>query len=77
MSTPSTGSKTVEASTYDIGFGVFATRPGDLHLVVGTLPVLAAEFLQNHGYHMLIGRDVLAQCILTYNGADGYFLLAY
>jgi hypothetical protein len=38
--------------------------------------VIAAE-LSTQGIHALIGRDVLQDCILIYNGASGDFTLAF
>jgi len=74
--TPSTEGISVKASTYDVQFGIYAIRPGDPHFVSETVQV-ASAVLANQGIHALIGRDILASCVLIYNGADGYFTLAY
>jgi hypothetical protein len=46
-------------------------------LVVNNLPVICAELVLQQGFHALVGRDILAQCLLEYNGATGLFTLAY
>ena len=38
---------------------------------------MESKLFNQQGFHALIGRDVLAGCILTYNGAIGLFMLAY
>jgi hypothetical protein len=40
------------------------------------VPVIAAD-LAIQGIHALIGRDVLQDCILIYNGTVGEFTLAF
>lgn len=46
-------------------------------LLFPILPVICAELLDAQGFHALIGRDVLRQCIFSYNGTIGHFTLAY
>jgi len=40
------------------------------------IPVICAELLQAQGFHLLIGRDV-QECLLSYDGRNGLFTLAY
>jgi hypothetical protein len=75
--TPSTGRTPQRAFTYDVQVGIFAGRPGDLHFISDTVQVMASDLYVGQEIHMLIGRDILARCILNYNGADGIFTLAY
>jgi len=42
-----------------------------------TIPVVATDLLVQHGFHALIGRDVLGECVLVYNGSMGLFTLAF
>jgi hypothetical protein len=35
------------------------------------------ELFESAGVDALIGRDILAMCILTYNGDTGQFTLAF
>jgi len=75
MLTPSTGQTPVDADTYDVAILV----PNGAHsgLIVHNMPVCASELFLAQGYHALLGRDVLQQCVLTYNGSIGLFTLAY
>ena len=75
--TPSTGRIPQKTFTYDVCIGIFAGRPGDLHFVSSTVQVTAADLYAGQGIHMLIGRDILANCIFSYNGADAIFTFAY
>jgi hypothetical protein len=73
--TPSTQGVPVLADTYDVCIGIFAARAGDLHFISETVQVTAS--ILSNGVHALIGTDILKQCILTYNGADDCFTLAW
>ncbi len=74
--TPSTQGNAVKSDTYDVQIGIYAGRPGDLHFISDTIQV-TAPVLAPQGIQALIGRDILSSCILTYNGADGFYFLAY
>jgi hypothetical protein len=75
--TPSTGHIPQKTSTYDVQIGIFAGRPGDPHYLSAPIEVMASDLFAGQGIHVLIGRDILANCILQYNGADEIFTLAY
>ena len=77
VNTPSTGSQPHEADQYDISLVVPGAVPTHLPLTIGNLPVICADLLQQQGFHVLIGRDVLALCILVYNSQVGLFTLGY
>jgi hypothetical protein len=77
VNTPSTGSQPMVADQYDVSLTVPAAAVHQVPLYVNTLPVICAEILASQGFHALIGRDVLAQCVLSYNGSIGWFTLAY
>lgn len=77
VNTPSTGSQPMVADQYDVSLIVPAATVHQAPLYVNTLPVICAEILASQGFHALIGRDVLAQCVLSYNGSMGWFTLAY
>jgi hypothetical protein len=76
INTPSTGSQPVDADQYDVSLIVPAAL-NQAPLSVGTLPVISAELLSSQGFHALIGRDILANCIFSYIGNMGLFSLAY
>ena len=66
----------ISVPTYDVCIGIYATRQGDLHFISETVQVTATN-LTGRGFRALIGTDILQKCILHYNGADGFFSLAY
>jgi hypothetical protein len=74
--TPTTGAVPARTPTYDVRIGILAGRPGDLHFISETIQVTSTE-LSSQGFLVLIGRDILANCILYFNGADGVFSLCY
>jgi hypothetical protein len=61
---------------YDVLFAIPVGSNGTPFLRP-TLAVMECDLLQSQGFHALIGRDVLSECLLTFNGAAGYFTLAY
>lgn len=77
VNTPSTGNTPHTADLYDVSVFVPGSDPGQRALVVANIPVMCSELLQSQGFHALIGRDVLADCLLNYNGDEGTFTLAY
>lgn len=73
--TPSTGNMPVDADTYDAGISI--PNGPQAALVIHNMPVVASELFAAQGFHVLLGRDILQQCVLTYNGAIGLFTFAY
>ena len=73
--TPSTGAVPVQQLQYDVS--VIIPNGSGLPLVIPSMPVLESELLLGQGFHVLVGRDVLSRCILTYNGSANLFMLAY
>ena len=71
--TPSTGETPYSCNQYDVG--IVLIHPS-LQLVIGEQPVIAPS-LPLQGIHALIGRDVLARCLLVYDGANNQFVLAF
>jgi hypothetical protein len=72
--TPSTGKTPCDMFSYDCGFhvpfpnGTFWSRP----LWVAT----GAELLQQQGFSVLLGRDLLAEGIFIYDGKHNTFTLS-
>lgn len=77
VNTPSTGSQPHVADQYDVSLFVPGSLPTHVPLTINTIPVICAELLQQQGFHALIGRDILSQCVLIYLGAVGAFTLAF
>jgi hypothetical protein len=75
VNTPTTGATPQPVDLYDVGF-VIPGPAGGSHLFSQTLPVMASELLAAQGFHALIGRDILSQCVFVYNGS-GFFTLSY
>jgi hypothetical protein len=76
MNTPSTGATPVSVDTYDVSLTIFAATP-HAPLMLHTIPVSSSELLAAQGFHALIGRDILKNCLLTYDGQGGLFSLAF
>jgi hypothetical protein len=79
--TPSTGSTRFNVNQYDVSVWfpqaptLIQTQavPHPVHL---TLPVAETDF-SAHGFHVLIGRDILSRGVFIYNGLCGRFTLAF
>jgi hypothetical protein len=77
IKTPSTGNNPVSCDQYDVSIFVPPASQSQIPLFIGTLPVVCTELLASQGFHVLVGRDVLAQCIFIYNGSMNWFTLSY
>jgi hypothetical protein len=78
--TASTGSNPIQVNEYDVSVWFEQPpTPGQIyptrHAVHLTLAVTEGEFSSN-GFDVLIGRDVLSQGVLIYNGLLGLFSIA-
>jgi hypothetical protein len=74
MTTPSTGTTPHIADQYDVALLIpHATLTPLVRL---TIAVASVELLAQ-GFHVLIGRDILKDCVLVYNGTEDLFILAY
>lgn len=76
--TPSTGGIAVEADQYDVCI-IIPAFANQAPLILSNLPVICMPLIASMGpnVHALIGRDILAQCLLGYNGNAELFTLAY
>ncbi len=77
MNTPTTGAMPATAEQYDASILIPGATTTHEPLEIPTLVVMAAELLVPQGFHALIGRDILAECVLLYNGTMEQFTLAY
>lgn len=75
MSTPSTGTTPHIADQYDVSLIIPCQNKPPL--VQQTVGVACVQLLAPQGFHALIGRDLLRQCVLTYDGTRGFFIIAY
>jgi predicted aspartyl protease len=74
--TPSTGGAAHLAEQYDVSLIIPGAGTHHVPLVISAVPVMAAN-LSLQGVDALIGRDVLRECILIYNGSSGTFTIAF
>lgn len=74
LTTATTGTSPVWTDTYDISLSFRA--PQRRPTTITELRVAATDFT-NHGFQVLLGRDILAQCLLVYDGRLGCFMLSY
>ena len=75
VNSATTGATPANCDQYDVCLVISSTISSPLIrgvMPVGTLPLLASV-----GLHALIGRDVLGECLLVYDGRGGSFSLAY
>lgn len=75
--TPSSGSNPDQHDQFDIGLLIPGSDRSHLPLHLDAVSVVAAELLANQGFEVLIGRDILSDCILIYNGPVGVFTMAF
>lgn len=76
ISTPSTQGVPASFDTFDVLL-LIPGADGATPLVFQTIPLVALPSFAGPNYQGLIGRDVLASCILHYNGVTNLFELAY
>lgn len=75
MHTASSGGVPVNCKTYDVALYI----PGmgsTVGYFVEAIPVVESDF-SAHSFKGLLGRDVLANCVLTYIGQSNAFILSY
>lgn len=75
MITPSTGPDPILVDQYDIGVTIYSAKES-VPLRIDALPVCGTPLI-NQGFHALIGRDILGQCLLFYNGATRQYSLSF
>jgi hypothetical protein len=76
MHTPSTAGVPMSADTYDVGI-VIPSTPTSIPFLRPNMQVSATDLLASQGFHALIGRDILSQCFVTYNGSMQLLTIAY
>lgn len=75
LNTPSTGSEPHTANVYDVSLAIpGATSPP---LFLHTIAIAETELLAKQGFHALIGRDVLENCVFHYNGPVKILTVSY
>ena len=72
--TPSTGDVPHETRSYDVRLIIPATPAS---WVLHALPIIESSLKQKQGFEVLLGRDVLSECLLHYDGRSKIFSLAF
>jgi hypothetical protein len=72
--TPSTGDQPAMAYIYDVSIWLVDSRTQ--YVLEKSFPVICTS-LKTQGIDMLLGRDMLGECLLVYDGIDRRFTLAF
>lgn len=73
--TPSTGVAPAILTQYDVGLILGLSGPPHAQLLATTMPVIATDFSMQP-IDGLLGRDILSQCLMGYNGPEGHIAIA-
>lgn len=75
--TPSTGQQGQVANQYDVS--ILIIKSAQHYLLVPSLPIVEAalHLPPVQGIQALIGRDVLANCLLIYDGSESQLTLSF
>jgi predicted aspartyl protease len=71
--TPSTRGAAIVMDLYDVSVVFGDGKPGPRTY---TLELIETD-LASQGFDLLVGRDILARCILNYDGPNGVFSIAF
>lgn len=72
--TPSTAGVPVMQPVYDVSIWMY--HPQTKHVWERSFPVLCAS-LRSQGIDMLLGRDILSECLLVLDGRANQFAIAF
>jgi predicted aspartyl protease len=75
MNSPTTGGTPQPTNVYDVSIAIPGATPPPLWL--NTVAVAESLLLQAQGFHALIGRDILAACVIHYNGPLKFITVSY
>ena len=74
--TPSTGSTPAVMNQFDVGMVIYGATADHPPFHLPTVAVMETP-LRGQGFDALLGRDILSNCLLVYNGTLGRFTLAF
>ena len=74
MLTPSTGLTPVMCNQYDLQVQLLHAT---LSLAIDAVPVTESQLQHAQGFEMLLGRDILARCVLVYHGDINLYTLSF
>jgi len=75
--TPTTGLSSVTVNQYDVGLVIPSAQASHSSFIRPTVAVSEHELVRRHGFHVLMGRDILADCLFIYDGQSGLFTLVF
>jgi predicted aspartyl protease len=76
VTTPTTGAQPATADQYDVSI-VIPLSASTAPFVQHTIAAVSAELLGAQGFHAIIGLSVLQHCLVTYDGKNGLFSIAF
>lgn len=68
---------TREADIYSVNLYIYTANPQIAPRQFPNLSVSVSDLYSRHGFHALIGRDVLSQCVLIYQGINNVYTLLF
>lgn len=68
---------TREADIYSVDLYIYTATPQIAPRQFPNLSVSVSDLYSRHGFHALIGRDVLSQCVLIYQGINNVYTLLF
>ncbi len=74
--TPSTGNDSMTVNEYDVNLSIYSTL-SEPPCRIQNLSVMESTLFARQGFHVLIGRDVLARCLLIYDGRMGNYTFGF
>ena len=75
VNSPTSGTNPQTVNVYDVCIWIPGATPPPFFL--NTVAVAESQLLQAQGFHALIGRDILASCVINYNGPLGFVTVSY
>ncbi|MBX3362873.1 MAG: hypothetical protein KF912_00395 [Phycisphaeraceae bacterium] len=72
--TPSTDGQPIEMPVYDLSIWLYHAK--SKHTLVRSFPVACAG-LRSQGIDMLLGRDMLNECLLIYDGPARKYTISF
>jgi len=75
VNSPTTGTSPQTVNVYDVSIWIPGAIPPPFFL--GTVAVAESQLLQSQGFHILLGRDILAYCMVHYSGPLNLVTVSY
>ena len=75
IQTPSTAGAPVNVNQYDVAFFLPGATSADVKFI-DAMPIVESH-LKSQGIDGLLGRDVLASCLMNYDGKSGLITIAF